>query len=113
MPRQNIPVTRLTAAGADPAEITPVAADDLSFINDGQTFLEIRNQGAAADTVTIITPATVEGLAVADVAITVANDATPAHAGPFPPAIFNQPDGTVHVDVTTANCRFRAYSLAR
>lgn len=112
MPRQQIPVTRPGIAGADPVEITPVAADDLYFNNDGQTLLLIRNQGGAPDTVTIVTPVTVGGLALADVAFVVANDAIESVIGPFPAALFNQTDGTVHVDVTTTNCRFRAVSTA-
>lgn len=110
MPRQNIPVTRPGVTGADPVEIVPVVVDGLTMVNDGATLLEIRNQGAAPDTITIITPATASGLAIADAVVVVANDATPAHVGPFPERYFSNTDGTVWIDVTTTNSRFRAWS---
>jgi hypothetical protein len=113
MARQNIPVTRPTSAGVNStaAEVVPVAVDDLSFVNDGQTFLVLRNTTGVPDTATVITPATPGGLALADQPIVVAANATYV-AGPFPPQYFNQVDGTVQVDVTTAALRFTAFSMA-
>jgi hypothetical protein len=105
--RLQIPVTKGSPAGVNPAEITPVAADDCYFKNDGRTFLLIRNNGASPTTVTIPTPAKVAGLDVAEQSIVVAAGATHI-AGPFPPRAFNQADGTVHVDVTSTDPRFRA-----
>lgn len=109
MARQEIPVTKASPAGVNPAEVTPVAADDCYFRNDGRTLLLIRNNGAGPTTVTVVTPAKVAGLDISDQDITVAAAATHI-AGPFPRA-FNQPDGTVHVNVTSADPRFRAVSI--
>lgn len=108
--RQNIPVNRPGWAGADPAE-TVGDVNGMSFINDGATLLEVRNPGAAPESITIVTPAVVaSGLAIADVSITVANDATPVLAGPFPEQWFNNADGTCWITTTTTNLRFRAWS---
>lgn len=63
--------------------------------NNGMTFLHFMKSGAAACTVTIETPATVDGNAVADPTITVPATTGDVMVGPFAPAIYNQPDGTL------------------
>lgn len=67
------------------------------FANDGRTFLHIKNGGGAPITATFQTPGDVNGLAIADLVITV-NNATEKMVGPLEPSIFNQADGTVYVD---------------
>jgi hypothetical protein len=61
------------------------------FLPDKDTYLEVNNGSGGAITVTIATPGTVAGLAVADVAVSV-----PAgqryRIGPFPAEHFAQPD---------------------
>lgn len=68
-------------------------------INDGRTIVLVKNSsGANAYTVTAVTPMTVGGIAVADVAAAVATSASPAVLGPFPIQIFN--DGSRMVSLT-------------
>ena len=68
-----------------------------SFTNDGRTFLYMLNT-AAVCTITVKTPGTIDGLAIDEMTYVVPVDATvPSMVGPFPPSIYNQSDGTVHV----------------
>lgn len=73
----------------------PVALDVAAgamFTNNGSTRVLVRNKGAANHTVTFVSPQTVLGLAVADLAYVL----TPGESlvcGPFPVTTFNQPSG--------------------
>lgn len=128
MARTNIPVVKLEtngATGIDPeaSEVTSIPAQDHSFINDGRTILQIRNTVGTSRTVTIETPNTVDGLAVANRDVVVAAGKT-AFVGPFPRGIYNGVDvdlsgdgGTRHdrvlVDIVDSNgdTAFRAYRM--
>lgn len=82
-----------------------VAASD-EFPNDGKTFLHVKNGGASPDTVTITTPATASGIAIADPTVVVTNG-TEKMIGPFDPTLFNAADGNVdvaHSYTTTVTC---------
>jgi hypothetical protein len=85
------------------------------FLNDGRTFLRVKNGNAATRTVTIETPGTVDGQALADLVVTIAATGDGdgldfQDIGPFT-AIHNQSDGYVWavcsavVDVTIGEYR--------
>lgn len=77
--------------------VTAAIAEGAKFANDGQTFLYCLDTVGNA-VLTFKTPGTVDGLAIAEMTATVVADATAgALIGPFPPSIYNQSDGTVHV----------------
>lgn len=80
--------------------LTPVLAAanaDGSYVpNDGRTYLEVANSGVET-TVTVDTPGTVDGLAVANLAVVVPATTGRKKIGPFPPDTYNQPDGTIKV----------------
>ena len=64
------------------------------FYNDGNTILFFQ-ETAGPSTVTIYTPGTVDGLAVADRTVVMTLHATKGtFIGPFPPSIYNYSDGT-------------------
>lgn len=85
MSRSGITPTR-TAAGSSPLlNIT----DTFQFNNTGREFLHFMKSGAGACTVTIVTPTTVDGLAVADRTVTVAATTGDVMIGPFPPGMYN------------------------
>jgi hypothetical protein len=73
----------------------PVALDASAgamFTNNAATRVLVRNNGAGNHTVTFVSPQTVLGLAVADLAYVL----TPGQSmvcGPFPQTTFNQPSG--------------------
>lgn len=78
----------LTAAAAN--------AEGNFFHNDGKTFLYAKNAHTADWILTFDTPGTVDGLAVAQRAITVA-DGTEVLIGPFPTNIYNDANSRVQV----------------
>jgi hypothetical protein len=61
--------------------------------NNGHVFLHFKKSGAGAATITITTPKTVGGLAVADQTISVPATTGDKMIGPFPPSIYNDADG--------------------
>lgn len=79
----------LTAAAA--------SASGDQFLNDGRVVLYFKNTNASDRTITIVTAGTVNGLAIADVTLTISQDEEKI-IGPFPPRVFN--DGNGYVQLT-------------
>ena len=76
-----------------------VAANNAEFLNDGRTLLAVLNAATAAE-ITLITPGTVDGIAIGDRAITVPIHATRVMLlGPFPPGVYNNSSGMVQIDL--------------
>jgi hypothetical protein len=69
------------------------------FQNDGRMFIHVVNATGHDATVTIETPNTVDGLAIADRAVVVTS-AEERMIGPFPPNIYNDSDRLVQVSYT-------------
>lgn len=67
------------------------------FPNNGRTYLDFVNGGAVGSVVvTIATPATINGLAIADVTLTIPKTTGNEFiAGPFDPNLFNNSGGQV------------------
>lgn len=85
--------------------------DGEMFINTGKEYLQVRNGHSAPITVTLVTGKTVDGLAIADRAVVVAN-ATTQKIGPFSTDLYNQPSGSdankVYVDFSLVTNLFVA-----
>jgi len=60
-------------------------------------FLYVKNGGAGPTTLTVVTPGDVDGLGISDLAVPVTNGQE-RMIGPFPKELYNQPDGTVHIN---------------
>ena len=71
-------------------------ADGNYFANTGNEFIHIVNAAVADQTITIATPATVDGLAVADRSVVV-TASEERFIGPFPTATYNDGDGRVQL----------------
>ena len=100
--RVDLPVTDIIRTGVgNPGVLVAGDEDDNhSFVNDGRTLIAVLKTGAAAGILTFKTPGTVDGLAISEQIVTPAVLATSyTLIGPFPPSIYNQSDGTVHVDL--------------
>ena len=87
-------VTRLNVQAASKSGITPTrhvvaSTETYKVRNDGKTFLLFEKTSAGACTVTIITPGTANGLAIADQTVTVAATVGDVVIGPMPRGIFN------------------------
>jgi len=87
------PITVSLSNAVDLASESEAAnADGEKFYNSGKTLLYVANANAVTRTVTVQTPRTVDGLAVAEHTQEVAQDETMV-IGPFPRDTFNQTSG--------------------
>ena len=89
------------------ATYSAVSASDTADISNGRTFLHVKNAGASSDTVALVTPGTVSGLAIADGSVAVANG-TEKFIGPLDPALYGT-GGIVtvtHSYTTSVTCAF-------
>lgn len=92
---------RRDASGLAPA-YPPPATTQLSIPNnDGRMFLDVRNAGDE-QTVTVQTPLQMEGLDVSEYVATIPATDGVRVIGPFPPALFNQSDGSVYIDLSAS-----------
>lgn len=105
MARTALSVQEPSIAGLNPA-MTAANVDGHSVPGSGDILIEVSNASGGAVAVTIPTPATVGGLAVAD-----GGGSIPAGQrrifGPFRADLCNQSDGTVSIDfsaVTSVTC---------
>jgi hypothetical protein len=96
MARTVLPVQQVARTGLIPA-YSAANADGHSIANDGRVFHHVKNGSGSSINVTMPTPVTVDDLAVADLVVAIAAGAEKM-IGPFPPGIYNQADGTMHVD---------------
>ena len=98
MARTEITPQQIVRTGLASALATPDLANGNQFVNDGQCFLYVKNASGSPITVTIDTPGTVDGLAIANLTVSVPATTGERMIGPFPPGIYGQADGKVYVD---------------
>ena len=79
--------------------------------NDGRAYIQVKNVSAVTATVTVQTPGSVGGLAVAEYVATIPITTGDQIVGPFPPSIFNQSDGSVNVDLSTTSLLVGCFRL--
>ena len=88
-------VQTISRTGLEPTYGSAAAGGD-EFANSGDEFIHIKNGDASSHTLTIETPATVDGLAVADRTVSI-----PAGeermVGPFQAATYNDSGGLVQL----------------
>lgn len=97
MARTALTVQQIARSGLAPSYTAANAAGH-SVQNNGRVFLHVKNAGGSICNVTIETPGTVDGLAVADRTVAVAATTGDAMIGPFPENVYDQADGTINVD---------------
>lgn len=107
MARQSVSVQQIVKTGLE-AAYTNAHADGHEFSNDGRTFMHVVNGDGADKTITIQTPQTVGGLAVADLAVTV-TAGEERMIGPFRKSLFDQANGKVYVDFSATTNVTAAY----
>lgn len=100
MSRDALTVQEITIHGGSIDEITwtaGVAADDIEFVNDGKTLLLVKDAGGAGGkTITVVATSDPYGRTVDDSITTAAGGIS--IGGPYSKTLWNQSDGTVHVD---------------
>lgn len=98
----NVDIATQTLAGATttaPSYTGSLSTSNTYFVeNDGRVFLHFKKTGAGACTVTMVTPGTVEGVAIADPTFTVPATTGDVMVGPFPRAPYN--DGSNKLSFT-------------
>lgn len=102
MARAVLTVQKILPSGLAPSYAAGNLADGHEFANDGNVFLHVKNTGGGACTVTVQTPTTFGGMALADASVSVPATTGDRMIGPFDPAYFNQAGGLVYVDLSTA-----------
>ncbi|MBN9393437.1 MAG: hypothetical protein J0I20_35730 [Chloroflexi bacterium] len=95
-------VQQVTRSGLAATYSAPDASNGETIPNDGKTILHIKNTNGTPLTVTIATPGTVDGLAVADRTVTVPATTGDRFIGPFPTGTYNQPGNVLNVDYSSA-----------
>ena len=97
MARTELTVQNIVRAGVS-ASYTAAIADNHKFTNNGRMFAHVKNGSGGAIVVTIQTPGTVDGLAIADRTVSIPATTGDVMIGPFPPGQYNQSDGMVYID---------------
>lgn len=84
-------------------ESLAAANADGSYVpNDGRTFLHVKNSGSQI-TLTVETPGTVDGNAIADLAVVIPATSGDKMIGPFPPGTYNQADDTIKITFSSVS----------
>jgi hypothetical protein len=96
MARTALAVQEIVRSGIVPT-FGAANVDGHSVPNSGKEYIYVKNGGGSSINVTIQTPGTVDGQAVADRVVAVANGAEKM-IGPFPPGSYSQPDGSTYID---------------
>lgn len=116
MPRVNIPVNTVdrTFFRTNAAEVTGDPANDHVMINDGYTFLEVRNTNAANQTFDVHVDGNIDDIPLAEIRTYTVNGTGVGTAtgktGIFPRELYGE---TLLIDVATTDLRFTAYTLLR
>lgn len=102
-------VQQMSRAGLAPSYVAVDNTNGETVPNNGTTFIHVKNTGGSPCTVTVGTPGTQDGLAVADLTFSVPATTGDRMAGPFPAGIYTQSDGNIYVDFSTGTSVVAAY----
>lgn len=72
-----------------------LTTDTYKFANDGRVLIHFKKTGDGDAIITIVTPGTFHGLAVADLTVTVDATTGDQFIGPFPISLFNDASGNM------------------
>lgn len=102
MANVRIAVEQMTKEGIDATDNGSLSTSNTYQVNnDGRTFLHVKKSGASDCDVTVSTPGSVDGLAIADLVVTVPASTGDVMIGPFPTHLFN--DSNHDINVTFSN----------
>ena len=96
MSRTTLTAQQIARTGTAPS-FGAANSDGSALANDGREFIHVKNGGGSSINVTIQTPGTVDGNAIADLVVAV-GAAAEKKIGPFPPDTYNQDDGSIYID---------------
>jgi hypothetical protein len=101
MARGALTPQQIVRSGLSPAYTAGDAVNGHEFVNEGDVYLHVKNGGASPINVTIPTPGTVDGLAIADLVVAVPA-AEERKIGDIPTNVYNQTGGKVYVDLSAS-----------
>ena len=90
-------VNTIIYTGLDSESLFVAAAASQEFVNDGRTFMIIKNGSGGSITCTITSAGTTQGRAIADDIITVGATTGEQMAEPWPRSIYNAADGNIDI----------------
>lgn len=97
MPRTNLTSTQISRTGLTPTFGAVDQPNGNDFLNvDERTYIHVKT-GGSATVLTVPTPITIDGLAVADLSVSIGTSSERI-IGPFPQQYYNQTDGKVYLD---------------
>ena len=96
--RTTVTPQQLARTGITPVYNAATVTEGDGFANDGRTFIHCLNVSVGIITLTISTPGTVDGLAIADRTVAIPANTGNLMIGPFPPDVYNQSNGQVYLD---------------
>jgi len=100
------------SAGLVPSFAAANASD--TFVPDDRTFLYVKNSNASTRTITVTTPATYRGLAIADPGPSIAaSGASDLLLGPFPADTYADPSNSGLCTVTPSASAGVSYAVVR
>ncbi len=98
----NLTPQTLTDVGVEASRTGSLSlSNNYFFTNNGTTILNFIKGSATDCIVTIVTPKTVQGLAVGDRAVTVTGSTGDIFVGPFAPGVYNNANGKVEFTLAT------------
>lgn len=97
MAEVTLAVQAVNPSGVTPSYTSVLTANTYLVNNNGNVLLHIKNAGASSCTVTIETPHTVGGLAIADKTVVVPATTGDVMIAAFPPGIYNGSNSNMKV----------------
>ena len=82
------------------SDFTVVGSNTYIIRNNGKVLLHFKKSGAGNCDLIIITPNTVDGLAVADRTVVIPATTGDKFLGPFPPSIYNDVSGDMEISLS-------------
>lgn len=82
------------------SDYTVVATNTYIIRNNGKVLLHFKKSGAGNCDLIIITPNTVDGLAVGDRTVIIPATTGDKFIGPFPPSIYNDANGDIEITLS-------------
>lgn len=99
--------------GADLTDNGSLSVSDTYQVpNNGHVFLHFKKSGAGACTVTVVTPRSIDGNAIADKTFSVPATTGDIHVGPFDPKVYNAV-GQHYFEFTLSEVTGLTYAAAR
>lgn len=93
-------VARTGLAATYHSDFTVEGSNTYLIRNNGNVILHFKKSGAGNCNLTIVTPNTVDGLAITDQVVVIPATTGDKFVGPFPPSIYNDINGDIEIKLS-------------